>query len=242
MSLRIFVAGAAGVIGRRLVPMLRERGYSVTGTARSAETAAVVERLGGRPVVLDVFDATAVMTAVAGARPDVVIHQLTDLALIGDPAHVAEALRRNARIRRDGTHNLVAAARAAGVRRLIAQSIAWVYAPGAEPHGEDDALDLAAEGARQLTVDGVVALEDAVLNAAPIEGIVLRYGWLYGPGANPTPAGSPGAHVDAAAHAAVLAVERGRPGAYNIAEPGPAISIAKARRALGWDPRFRVAE
>jgi nucleoside-diphosphate-sugar epimerase len=123
---------------------------------------------------------------------------------------------------------------------MIAQSIVWMYAPGPEPHREDDALDLGAEGTRAINVRGVVALERAVLEASPLEGVVLRYGWLYGPGANDKPAGSPGLHVDAAANAAVLAIEHGPPGAYNIAEPGPLVSIDKARRDLGWDPGFRA--
>ena len=125
------------------------------------------------------------------------------------------------------------------MRSLIAQSIAWAYAPGPEPHAEGDALDLGAEGSRAITVRGVAALERTVLDAAPVEGIVLRYAWLYGGGASARPAGSPGLHVDAAACAAVLAVERGAPGAYNIAEPSGLLSIDKARRELGWDPDFR---
>jgi nucleoside-diphosphate-sugar epimerase len=232
MSGTVFLAGAGGVIGRRLVPLLRQRGFDVVGTTRSPERAREIERAGARAVVVDAYDREALVHAVAGARPGVVIHQLTDLSHGFAADRVAETRARNARLRAEATPNLVHAARAAGARRLIAQSIAWVYLPGPEPHVESDAIDPA--------VHGVLPLERAVLGAAEIEGIVLRYGWFYGPGANPRPAGEPGVHVDAAAHAAVLAIDRGAPGAYNIAEDGPHLSIEKARRELGWDPAFRA--
>jgi nucleoside-diphosphate-sugar epimerase len=236
---RILVAGASGVIGRRLTPLLRRRGYEVFGTTRSADRAGELRRSGSSPVVLDVYDRQAVVDAVAAVRPRVLIHQLTDLSGGFAPDRQLETLTRNARLRTEGTRNLVLAARAAGVQRLIAQSIVWVYAPGPEPHQEDEGLDLAADGTRGITIQGVMALERAVLDAAPVEGIVLRYGWLYGPGASARPVGSPGVHVDAAANAAVLAIERGGPGLYNVAEPSPYASIEKVRRELGWDPAFR---
>lgn len=239
MAERIFLAGATGVIGRRLLPLLVERGFPVVATTRSSDNVAALERAGATAVVVDAFDAAGVERAVLAARPDVVIHQLTDLAMIRDPARAAEALARNARLRTEGTRNLVAAARAARARRLIAQSIAWMYAPGREPHDEDDPLDRAATGTRAVTVAGVVALEDAVRGAQPVEGVVLRYGWLYGPGASERPGGAPPVHVDAAASAALLAIERGAPGAYNVAEPGSTVVIDKARRELGWDPSWR---
>jgi nucleoside-diphosphate-sugar epimerase len=238
-SLRILVAGATGVIGRRLVPLLLDRGYEVHGTTRSATRADDLRRLGVHPMVLDAFDRAAVLEAVDTVKPAILIHQLTDLSGGFAPERAADTLTRNSRLRSEGTRNLVDAARAAGVRRLIAQSIAWVYAPGHEPHKEDDPLDLRAEGTRAVTVRGVLALESAVLDAAPIEGVVLRYGWLYGPGASRVAAGAPPLHVDAAANAAVLAVERGTPGVYNVAEPAPYIDITRARRELGWDPAFR---
>ena len=239
MSLKVFLAGAAGVIGRRLVPLLLERGYEVHGTTRSPARASDLQRWGARPVILDAFDRRAVLAAVSAVRPDVVVNQLTDLSNGFEPEKRAETLARNSRLRTDGTENLVEAARNAGVRRLIAQSIAWVYAPGREPHRESDPLDEAAEGTRAVTVKGVVALERAVLGAVSVEGLVLRYGWFYGPGASEKPAGVPPLHVDAAASAALLAIERGTPGAYNIAEPDPYIEIDRARRELGWDPAFR---
>ncbi|HXT98564.1 MAG TPA: NAD(P)-dependent oxidoreductase [Polyangia bacterium] len=239
MALRIFVAGAAGVIGRRLLPLLLEQGYDVHGTTRSRARANDIARSGAHPLVLDAFDRQAVFEAVGTVGPHVLIHQLTDLSGGFEPQRVSETLARNSRLRTEGTRNVVDAARAAGVRRLIAQSIAWVYAPGPEPHGEGDPLDRAAEGSRAVTTQGVLALEDAVLDAAPVEGVVLRYGWLYGPGASEKPAGVPPLHVDAAADAARRAIARGAPGVYNIAEPGPCIDVAKARRELEWDPSFR---
>jgi len=229
---RIFVAGAAGVVGRRLIPLLLRSGYQVFGTTRSAERAAELERAGATPVIVDAYDRHALVRAVGGVSPGVIIHQLTDLSGGFAPEQIDETRARNARLRTEGTPNLVAAAHAVGARRLIAQSLVWVYLPGPEPHAETDPID--------STVHGVLALETAVLEAKPIEGVVLRYGWFYGPGANAKPAGSPGVHVDAAAHAAVLAIERGAPGAYNVAEPSPHASTDKARRELGWDPDFRL--
>jgi nucleoside-diphosphate-sugar epimerase len=143
---RIFLAGAAGVIGRRLTPLLLAHGHSVWGTTRSSGNTEFLRKLGGRPVVVDVFDAEALATAVLDARPEIVIHQLTDLAVVHNPAKRSSALARNARIRDEGTRNLVAAARKARARRLIAQSIAWAYAPGPGPYREDHPLDLNAEG------------------------------------------------------------------------------------------------
>ena len=241
--MRIFLAGASGAIGRRLTLFLLIAGHQVTGTTRSADKAAALKARGIEPVVVDVFDAAAVRDAVVGARPHAVIHQLTDLPQVLDPAGLGDALTRNARLRIEGTANLVAAARAAGARRLIAQSIAFAYADGPEPHAETDAL-AAGEGDEPsaVSVRGVRALEAAVMNVSGIEGVVLRYGRLYGPGTWNTPNARAPLHVDAAARAALLAVTRGTPGIYNIAEDDDgAVSVAKARRELGFDPAFRLA-
>lgn len=241
MARTVFLAGAAGAIGRRLVPLLLEAGYEVFGSTRSKARAEGLKALGVEPAVVDVFDAEALSRAVAAHHPEIVIHQLTDLPRGLDPARMADAIARNARIRVDGTRNLVDAAIAAGVHRLIAQSMTWAYAPGAEPHGEDDPLDLAAEGPRATSVRGVAALEQAVLNASPIEGVVLRYGQLYGPGTGAdAPAGNAPLHVDAAAQAALLAIDRARPGIYNVAGANAYADTGKARRELGWDPAFRL--
>jgi nucleoside-diphosphate-sugar epimerase len=238
---RIFLAGAAGVIGRRLTPLLVANGHTVWGATRSRVSGELLQKLGARPVFVDVFDAEALATAVLEAKPEIVIHQLTDLAAVHDPAKRSSALARNARIRDEGTRNLVAAARNAGARRLIAQSIAWAYAPGPRPYGEDHPLDLNAEGDRLVSVRGVESLERQSLQASPLEGVVLRYGRLYGPGSGTdAPPGPPSVHVDAAAYAALLAIGRGEPGAFNIADPNDQVSIDKATAALGWRADFRM--
>jgi len=240
MGHRIFLAGASGAIGRRLVPQLLAAGHQVTATARQAAKAEDLQALGADPVVVDVFDQNGLRAAVVAARPEIVIHQLTDLPAGLDPSKMAEAAPRNARIRDEGTRNLVEAAKAAGVKRLIAQSIAWVYAPGSEPHAETDPLDSGAEGGRAISVGGVIALERHVLGASPITGIVLRYGHLYGPGTGAETAAEPAVHVDAAAYAALLAVERGAQGAFNVAEPNGHITTDRAVGELGWRAGFRL--
>ena len=232
--MKVFLAGASGAIGRRLVPLLIEAGHAVTGTTRSTERAAELRRAGATPAVLDVFDAAAVQQAVGTARPDVVIHQLTDLPREFDPDKMAAFYPRNARIRTEGTRNLIAAAQAASAGRLIVQSIAFGYAPGREPHPETDPLNLA-EGPRAVTIRGTAAMEEQVLGAHGMEGIVLRYGLLYGPGTwYPENAPRPALHVDAAAHAALLAITRGAAGIYNVADDDGVVSIEKARAALGF--------
>jgi nucleoside-diphosphate-sugar epimerase len=239
---RIFLAGAAGAIGRRLVPLLLDAGHEVTGTTRSSAKAEELAAAGIKPVVVDVFDAPALAKAVAAARPELIIHQLTDLPPRLDPAAMAEGARRNARVRREGTHNLVAAALKAGVPRLIAQSIARMYADGPEPHREDDPLDADPHSPRAVSAAGVMALEHATLASPPIAGVVLRYGHLYGPHTGFDRAEAPALHVDAAAAAALLAIEKARSGVYNIAEPCRYLATEKARRELGFDPGFRLGE
>ena len=243
MPKSIFLAGASGAVGRRLVPLLVKAGHHVTGTTRAKEKAAALRALGATPAVVDVFDMAALKDAVQMAAPGVVIHQLTDLSLLAEPARRAEALERNARLRIEGTANLVAAALLSGARRMIAQSISFIYAPGRQPHAENAPLNLGADGTLANTVKAVVALEREVTQTPGIEGIVLRYGHFYGPGTGRERAGAPpkGAlHVDAAAHAALLAVERGRPGIYNIAEDDGDVAIDKARAEFGFDPGFRI--
>src|SRR5262250_4001386 len=238
--MKIFLAGAAGAVGKRLVPLLLDAGHHVVGTTRSTTKADALRTAGVVPIVVDVFDAPALSRAVSAARPDIVVHQLTDLPLGLDPARMVEGTQRNARMRREGTRNLVAAALAAGARRLVAQSIAWMYAPGPEPHGEDDPLDVHPEGIRAVTADGVATLERLTVASPPIDGIVLRYGHLYGPGTGTDTAETPSLHVDAAAAAALLAIEKAKPGIYNIAEPSGYLSTEKAQRELGFDPSFRL--
>ncbi|HVX32291.1 MAG TPA: NAD-dependent epimerase/dehydratase family protein [Solirubrobacterales bacterium] len=175
--MRIFLAGASGVIGRRLVPLLVGAGHEVAGTTRSPERAERVRELGARPVVVDVYDAEALRAAVVDFSPELVMHQLTDL-----PDDVAELPARradNARIREEGTANLIAAARAAGAERLLAQSIAWTPAAGSASR---ESLE-----SQVLAFDGV--------------GVVLRYGQFYGPGTfyEAEPPDPPRIQIDAAA-------------------------------------------
>jgi len=242
MATRILLAGATGVVGRRLMPLLKSSGYDVFGTTRRAEKVAALEKAGTTPLVVDVFDALALSAALLKIRPEIIIHQLTDLPTDLDPRKMRVGIERNARIRREGTRNLIDAAMAAGARRFIAQSIAWAYAPGPEPHEEIDPLDYAAVEPRSITVGGVVALESAVLRATGMQPIVLRYGRLYGSGtandAPPDPRLS--VHVDAAARAAFLAIPYGTAGVYNIAEQDAAVTSAKARRDLLWSPNYRL--
>jgi nucleoside-diphosphate-sugar epimerase len=231
---KVFVAGAAGVIGRALVPMLVDAGHQVSGTTRSRERARRLEAQGAAAAVLDVFERDAVLHAVADMSPEVVIHQLTDLAGGFEP----EDLRRNERLRREGTRNLVDACLAAAVSRLVAQSGAWLYRDGALPHREDDPLPTPGDGPEDATLRGITVLENLVLGTSGLTGIALRYGFLYGAGtgverdASPLPRVS----VEGAARAALLAIERGTAGAYNIVDEDPAISTDRARRELGWQP------
>jgi len=238
--MKIFMAGATGAIGRRLVPLLLNAGHGVVGTTRSATKADRLRAAGVEPVVVDVFDAPALSAAVLEAHPDIVVHQLTDLPPGLDPSQMTEGTQRNARMRSQGTQNLVAAALGAGVRRLVTQSIAWMYAPGKEPHSEDDPLDINAGGTRAITVGGVATLERLTISSPPTDGVVLRYGHLYGPGTGTNAAEPPALHVDAAAWAAVLAIEKARRGIYNIAEPSGYLSTEKARRELGFDASVRL--
>ena len=233
--MRIGLAGAGGAIGRRLTPLLVRNGHDITGTTRSADKADALRALGATPVVVDVFDAAALSAAMAAAKPQAVIHQLTDLAFAPGTPQYEEGLKRNARLRIEGTPNLVAAARAAGVTRMVAQSIAWIYATA---EGRRSESDLLATGTP--TAAAVTALEQAVLSLP--EGIVLRYGFFYGPGtwSGDVPSRAPAVHVDAAAQACLLALEKGKPGIYNIAEDADVLSSEKAKRELGFDAGFRI--
>lgn len=237
----VFVAGASGVIGRRLCRLLLADGWRVVGTTRSEDKAALLRELGVEPRVVDVFDAKKLNEAAVLAKPAVVVHQLTDLPPALEPSMMATARVRNAHIRDIGTRNLIAAAVAAGAQRLVAQSVSFAYAPGATPYREE--WPLAADsltGASAVSARGVAKLESRVL-AAPLTGLVLRYGKLYGPdtGFDAPPPGGP-VHVDAAADAARRAVSRGNAGAYNIAEEDGTVASGKASFQLGWRADFRM--
>jgi nucleoside-diphosphate-sugar epimerase len=170
--MHVFVAGASGVVGRALVPLLIERGHTVSAMTRRPEAAEPLRALGAQPVIADAYDRDGLRQALRRDRPSAVMHQMTDLS--------AADTRANAELRIHGTRNLVDAAHAAGVERIVAQSIAWVYEPGESPAGEDVPLDLGAAEPRRTTVAGVDALEGAVRELPAW--VVLRYGLLYGPG------------------------------------------------------------
>lgn len=234
MAATIFLAGAAGAIGRLLASLLVEEGHRVVGTTRSAAKAGGLRALGIEPVIVDAYDRDAIRRALVEAAPEIVIHQLTDLPAGMQTDDMAAALARNTTLRVEGTANLVAGAIAAGtVQRMIAQSLAFAYAPGPLPHREDAPITPQALG--------VLSLEKQVMTA-PFEGIVLRYGRLWGPGTGfdaaqdaPSPV-----HVEAAAQAALLAVTHGGPGPYNVAEETGEVSSERARKELGWNPDFRL--
>lgn len=231
--MKVFLAGATGVVGRRLTVLLRRAGHEVAGTTRSEAKAAALRAIGAVPVLVDAYDADKLKLAVYAVQPDVIIHQLTDLPQTIDPETLPAALEANALLRIAGTRNLVDAALTNTVPRVIAQSIAFAYAPGDSPLTEEHPIDPAQAG--------VIALEQAVTRTPGIEGIVLRYGRFYGPGTwTDVPNGRAPLHVDAAAQAALLALTKGAPGVYNIAEDDGAVSSEKARRAFGFDPSFRM--
>jgi 2-alkyl-3-oxoalkanoate reductase len=242
--MRIFVAGATGALGRRLVPLLLAGGHRVTAMTRSEGKAAGLRAAGAEPVVADALDRDAVLRVVSAARPEVVVHQLTDLAATTSFRRFDNEFAGTNRLRTEGTDHLVEAARAAGARRLVAQSFAgWPFARiGGPVKTEDDPLDPDPPAELRRTLDAIRHLESAVLGAEGLEGVVLRYGGFYGPG---TSAGEGGymlddlrrrrfpivgagtgvwsfIHIDDAAAATVAAVERGAPGIYQIVDDDPA--------------------
>ena len=238
-TLRIFIAGATGALGSRLVPQLVERGHHVTGTTRS--NAGRLHALGAEPVVVDPLDAAALREAVVAARPDVVVHQLTALTGLGMSRNFDKAFAQTNRLRTEGTDNLLAAARAAGAERLVWQSYAgWPYArEGGPVKTEDDRLDPTPPADVRETLEAIRHLEAVVTEAG---GIVLRYGGFYGPGTSLDedgehaemlrkrrfPVGGSGegvwslVHIDDAAAATVAAIEGGAPGIYNVVDDDPA--------------------
>ena len=242
--MRIFVAGATGAVGKRLVPLLRANGHDVVGTTRSAAKLGDLRALGAEPVVLDVLDAEAVGRAVSEAQPDIVVHQATALSGMTNIRNLDEAFAETNRLRTDGTNNLLAAARAAGARTFVAQSFAgWPYAKeGSMVKDEEAPLDPSPPASAAQTMAAIRHLETAVVSAETIEGVALRYGGFYGPGTSLSEGGAyvtairkrafpvvgSGAgigsflHIEDAAGATVAAIERGRRGLYNIVDDEPA--------------------
>ena len=238
--MKVFLAGATGALGRRLVPRLIAHGHTVIGTTRSEEKIADLWDLGAKPLVLDALRREAVIDAVVAEAPDAIIHELTALAG-ADFRRFEKSFELTDRLRTEGTDNLLAAAQAAGVTRFVAQSYAgWPYArTGGPVKSEQEPLDPHPARQTQRTLEAIRHVEAAVTDAG---GIVLRYGGFYGPGTGLEPHGEQldavrkrkfplvGAargvwsfvHIDDAAAATVAALEHGRPGIYNIVDDDPA--------------------
>jgi nucleoside-diphosphate-sugar epimerase len=186
--MHIFIAGASGAVGRSLIPLLTDRGHTVTGTTRSARKADALRALGAEPVVLDGLDRAAVLAAVAAARPDAIVHQMTALAGLADMRHIERSFAQTNRLRSEGTDHLLEAARASGVERVVAQSFTgWPYARvGGAIKSEADPLDPQPPKQLRTTLAAIRHLEDAVTGAG---GVALRYGGFYGPGTGAAPGG-----------------------------------------------------
>jgi nucleoside-diphosphate-sugar epimerase len=238
MVMRVFVAGGGGAIGRRLVPLLVARGHQVTATTTSAAKLGLLERLGADGVVMDGLDAASVGEAVATARPDAIVHQMTALsaAHAGRPdfRHFNRFAARTNRLRTEGTDHLLAAAEATGVSGIVAQSVAQSF-KGGPVLTEQDPLDPGTGPMARKSAEGVLHVEDVVVKAG---GTALRYGALYGPGATDDQVGLvrkrlfpligrgtgyfSWVHLDDAASATVLAVEKQAKGVFNIVDDEPA--------------------
>jgi nucleoside-diphosphate-sugar epimerase len=241
--MRVFVAGATGAIGRELIPLLVAGGHQVHGMTRSGSKRQELRELGAVPVVADALDREQVTAAVERARPDVIVHQLTALKTL-DLRHMERTFALTNRLRTEGTDHLLAAGRAVGVKRFVAQSNATAYArDGAPVKAEDQGLyDPEPVGAMAANLEAMRHLEEAVLGAEWTEGIVLRYGAFYGPGTSiaadgemvelvrkrKAPViGDGGAvwsfiHVADAAEATLRAIETGTRGLYNVVDDDPA--------------------
>jgi nucleoside-diphosphate-sugar epimerase len=237
---RIFIAGATGEIGRRLTPALVAAGDQVFGLARTDERAALVESLGATPVRGDALDRASMIAAVAEARPEIVVHQLTAIPRSGvNPRKFTDTFGPTNRLRREATRHLVDAAVEVGVRRVVAQSISFAYTTsGPEVLDESAPLDTGAEGGWGEIVRAVAALEDAVLGGSRYEGVVLRYGQFYGPGTAYAADGAIGSlvvkrrlpvigdgggrqpfiHMDDATSATIAAIDGEPTGAYNVTD------------------------
>lgn len=240
--MHIFLAGAGGAVGRALIPLLLDRGHTVTGTTRTPAKAGALRALGAEPVILDGLDRAAVHEAVAAARPDVVVHQMTSLGGDLDMRRFERSFATTNRLRTEGTDNVLAAARAAGVERVVAQSFAgWPSArTGGPVKTEEDPLDPDPPKQLRTTLEAIAHLERTVTEAG---GVALRYGGFYGPGTGMAPDGDQlamvrarklpivgdgggiwsFAHIDDVAGATLAAIETWTPGeVYNVCDDEPA--------------------
>lgn len=264
-TLKVFVAGANGAIGKPLVTQLVSRGYDVVAMTRSPKNDAALRAAGAEPVVVDALNHDALIEAVKRAEPDIVMHELTALTGMKDFKHFDDEFAMTNRLRTEGTDNLLAAALTAGARRFIAQSFGnWNYErTGTLAKTEDDPLDSNRPKNQTQSFAAICHLENTVLGAAGIEGVVLRYGNLYGPGtgfaahgdlaemvrkrAFPIVGNGAGVwsfiHVDDAASATVAAIQHGAPGVYNIVDDDPApVStwLPEYARAIGARSPFHI--
>jgi nucleoside-diphosphate-sugar epimerase len=264
MPRRVLIAGATGEIGRLLTPALVAAGDEVYGLARSETSAARVREMGATPLLGDALDRDQVLAAVAEARPDVIVHQLTSIPKdVPNPRKFAATFGPTNRLRREGTRNLVDAAEQHGVSRVVAQSIAFAYrASGPEIVDESSPLDTEASGGWGEITRAVAALEEAVFGGSGFGGVVLRYGSFYGPGTAYAPDGALGAmvmkrrlpiigggggrqpfiHMDDALSATLAAIESGA-GVYNVVDDDPALArewIPGLASALGARPPRKV--
>jgi 2-alkyl-3-oxoalkanoate reductase len=262
--MRVFVAGATGAVGKRLVPLLVAGGHSVVGLTRNPAKTDAIRRAGGEPAIADALNRAAIVQAVASARPDVIVHEMTSLGDANDLRRMARSFAATNRLRTEGANNLLAAAKQANTPRIVAQSFCgWPYArEGGPVKSEDDPLD--PEPPRQLRrmLEAIGYLEKAVTSSSGIEGVVLRYGAFYGPDTGlfdgpmieqlrrrrvPLIGDANGCwsflHIDDAAAATAIAVERGAAGIYNIVddEPAPVREWLPALAAmLGAKPPWRI--
>ena len=240
--MNIFLAGASGAVGRSLIPLLRTNGHTVTGTTRSPEKAEALRALGAEPVVVDGLDRAAVLDAVAAARPDAIVHQMTALGDLSDPRRFERAFAVTNRLRTEGTEHLLAAARVTGVERVVAQSYAgWPYArTNGAAKTEDDPFDPDPPKEMRAALAAIRRQETLVTEAG---GVALRYGGFYGPGTGIAPGGAQWeavharkfplvgdgggvwsfCHIEDAATATLAVLERWTPGEiYNICDDEPA--------------------
>jgi 2-alkyl-3-oxoalkanoate reductase len=244
VKMKVFIAGAGGAIGRRLVPLLVSSNHQVTGTTRTSNKVDLLRACGAEPLVLDGLNKDAVMNAVLSSRPDVIVHQMTALASMRSLKNFDDEFALTNRLRTEGTEHLIAAGQMAGTHKIVVQSYTgWPNArEGSRTKTEEDPFDPNPSKAMTRSLGAIRRLESLVLDASGMTGTVMRYGSLYGPGTSISQNGEivhmvrqrkfpvigDGAgvwsfiHVDDAANATRLAIENDRPGIFNIVDDEPA--------------------